>query len=189
VDESLPTAVPASPGDAVNEVTILVDDGSVRVTARGEFDACSLNALRSALAHGARSAADLQLEASGVRFVDAATLGVLVATRRIAQANGCAFEIVDPSLAAAARAAPHRSAPPVDHRAAGPVAPPGAARTRRGAWRSDVRLESDGAASHAGSGIGQAREAGGTVPVMDLQDVQALCALDRLGHFGQARET
>jgi anti-sigma B factor antagonist len=100
VDERL-QAAPAPPrrGDALNEVRIsIAQDECVRVTATGEFDAWSLNSLRSALTHGARSAPALRLDASGLTFADAATLGVLVATRRIAQANGCAFEIVDPSL-------------------------------------------------------------------------------------------
>jgi anti-sigma B factor antagonist len=84
-------------GEPANEVTICTDGACVVVTAVGDFDAWSLNALRSGLAHGARSAPRMRLDASAVTFVDAATLGVLVATRRIAQANACAFEIVAPS--------------------------------------------------------------------------------------------
>jgi anti-sigma B factor antagonist len=63
----------------------------------GELDFATVDLLSGALDEACATGADVQLDMSGVSFIDASTLGVLVRYRRKLADAGCDIEIVRPS--------------------------------------------------------------------------------------------
>jgi anti-anti-sigma factor len=88
---------PVLAGESGASVGAHLRTGAVLVRAAGEFDVATLPILEQALARATTSAMDVQLDLSGVTFFDAASLGVLVVTRRTLAEDGRMFTIVNPA--------------------------------------------------------------------------------------------
>jgi anti-anti-sigma factor len=78
--------------------TITRDLAAHRVVVQpyGELDLSTVGALEEALGDACGSGLDVVVDLSDVDFVDARTLGVLVATSRRLEAAGCPLSIVTP---------------------------------------------------------------------------------------------
>jgi anti-anti-sigma factor len=74
------------------------DDGIVRLALIGEFDLASATALMQAIddAVERRNAAEILLDLDRTTFVDCATVNIIVAAQRKAQAVGRSLSVVDP---------------------------------------------------------------------------------------------
>ncbi|MCU1657205.1 MAG: anti-sigma factor antagonist [Pseudonocardiales bacterium] len=67
------------------------------VHALGEFDLATAQVLADALDQACGAGRDVQLDMSGVSFIDASTLGVVVKARNALSEHGCRIEIVRPT--------------------------------------------------------------------------------------------
>jgi anti-anti-sigma factor len=72
-------------------------EGAVLICAVGEFDVATAPVLEQAIARARSAALDVQLDLSGVTFLDAASLGVLVEARCTLAKDGRTFSIVSPA--------------------------------------------------------------------------------------------
>jgi anti-anti-sigma factor len=72
---------------------------AVTVTISGEIDICTCEAMRDALAAGLGDGPDLTADLSGVTFMDASGIGVLLAVRRLAAEAGGSLTLRAPSAA------------------------------------------------------------------------------------------
>ncbi len=92
----------ASPGGAITDYEPLSvsisDEGScIRIAAYGELDAGTAEPLREALARAIEPGSLLELDLSGLTFMDSTGLQLLVRARNAAEADGYQFVVVAPS--------------------------------------------------------------------------------------------
>jgi anti-anti-sigma factor len=79
----------------VSDAHVRSDDEFVTVVLRGEHDLDTVEALSSELARviARRATIALEVDLSGVRFMDASTLGVLVRASLFLRARGCSLTV------------------------------------------------------------------------------------------------
>ena len=88
--DSVLVAAPAS-------VTVTRRSCGVLVSAVGEFDLATAPLLREALEQACHDCGTVRLDMSQVSFIDASTVGEMVAARNDLARSGCRIEIVQPS--------------------------------------------------------------------------------------------
>jgi anti-sigma B factor antagonist len=88
---------PSTVDSAWAAADVVMGQGVALVNASGEFDLASVDVLVSALAEACGTGCDVQLDMSGVSFIDASTLGVVVRARETSAALGRKIEIVRPA--------------------------------------------------------------------------------------------
>jgi anti-sigma B factor antagonist len=80
------------------DLVVVTDGRATTLTAQGELDVFSVSRLRAALSRAvAGPPGRILVELSGVSFIDAYSMNVLIETARVAARRGHDFRIVSPS--------------------------------------------------------------------------------------------